>query len=168
MAIEVLYTNTDAIRSALGVTASEIADAQITDLGISDQLLFSLETVYPDYATLKTAIDGGSATDAEKRLWKALQLFCMYESAYIMTPELQTLLAQKITDGDAEMQRFQKDNLEDTISRIIQARNKYVSILTAANTGIIAPKTLVHFGTAQPAYDPVTNTGTNPSPVPGA
>ena len=164
MPTDILYTTTDAIRAALGVTVNEIADPQIVNLGISDQLDFSLEGVYPDHVNLKAKIDGNTATDAEKRLWKALVLFCQYEAAYIMCAQLQMLTAQKITDGDAEMQRFQKDNLDETISRILQYRNRYAGILTEGQTNSSTLLTLNHFGTAQPAYDPVTNTGTNPSP----
>lgn len=160
---QVLYTTTDAIRAALGVTAREITDTQVTDLGISDQLLFSLEKVYPAHVALSQA-QGSSPTDAQVRLYKALVLFCQYEGAYIMTDQLQTLIAQKITDGDAEMQRFMKDNLKDTIARILAARNRWANILNAGSdipvdTSIVP----VMFSTVQPSYDPVANTGTNPS-----
>lgn len=164
MATPALYTNTDAIRAALGVTENEIGDSQIINLAIPDQLLFSLESVYADHVALKAVIDNNTATDAQKRLWMALTLFCQYEAAYIMCAQLQMLTAQKITDGDAEMQRFQKDNLEETISRILQHRNRYMTVLIGGGAVPPAPVVLSHFSTVQPAYDPVTNTGTNPSP----
>ena len=88
----------------------------------------------------------------------------MYEAAVIMTPQYQNLFAQKITDGDAEMQRFQKDNLDETIQRMISMRDRYAGILKAAVPGAQPASSVVHFGTVQPAYDPVTNSGTNPSP----
>jgi hypothetical protein len=157
----VLYTNTDQIRAALGVTAREIADAQINDLNVRDQLIFSLKTVYPDHASL-WANNNPSAD--EKLIKSALILYCQYEAAVIMTPQLQFLTAQKITDGDAEMQRFQKDNLDETIARIKEMRDRYAKALGVAVPGYQPPAAVVHFGTVQPAYDPVTNTGTNPSP----
>lgn len=157
----ILYTNTDQIRAALGVSAKELADAQINDLNVGDQLIFSLAGVYPDHVALFLIV---SPTDPQKLLKSAIGLYCMYESAVIMTPQLQMITAQKITDGDAEMQRFQKDNLDETISRIKEMRDRYASIVKASVPGVIAASPIAHFGTVQPDYDPVTNSGTNPSP----
>jgi hypothetical protein len=157
---QVLYTTTDAIRAALGVTEKEIADGQIVNLSVRDQLLFSLEDVYPEHATL-AAVQSGTPTADQVRLYTALTLFCQFEAAALMTAQLQMLTAQKITDGDAEMQRFQKDNLQDTINRIYSLRNRYGRVLKAQPSGTVS---VAIFSTTQPAYDPVTDSGINPSP----
>ena len=164
MTIQVFYTDSDKVRGALGVTAREISDEQIENLSVADQIEFALSAAYPAHEALKDKISNDSASPTEKTLWKAILLFCQYSGAVSMTPQLQMLTAQKITDGDAEMQRFMKDNLEDTIARITVERNKWLSIVTAAVPGAVAAGAIVHFGTVQPGYDPVTNTGTNPSP----
>jgi hypothetical protein len=158
---QILYTSTDQIRAALGVTEREVTDDQINNLNVRDQLIFSLKPVYPDHATLWAK---SNPTDDEKLIKSALILFCQYESAVIMAAQLQMITAQKITDGDAEMQRFQKDNLDETIQRIISMRDRYANALKSSVPGFQTPAAIVHFGTVQPAYDPVTNTGTNPSP----
>jgi hypothetical protein len=157
----ILYTTTAQIRASLGVTEREIMDVQITDLNVRDQLVFSLKNVYPDHSVLWNK---ANPTDDEKLLKTALILFCQYEAAVIMAAQLQMLTAQKISDGDAEMQRFQKDNLDETIQRISNLRDRYAGELKASVPGFQATAAIAHFGTTQPTYDPVTNTGTNPSP----
>lgn len=150
----ILYTTTEAVRAALGVTAREIEDAQITDLGIVDQLELDLVNTYPTHETLKAAIDGNTATDAEKLVWKRLKLYLQYLAAYIVAVALQNLVAQKVTDGDAEMQRFMKDNLSGTIERIEGMKDKYLAELNpdAVVTGADFPMLAI----AIPDRDPVT------------
>lgn len=155
----VLYTTTEAIRAAIGVTDKEVEDVQITDLNTADQIEFSLETVYPDHAALAVA-QGGSPTPEQIRLFKLLKLYCQYEGAVICLMAGQHLLAQKITDGDAEMQRFNKDNMQDTLNQIKSLRDRYRGMLSV---GVVTPTvtmaTLPLLTAVSPGYDPVTNEG---------
>lgn len=156
----VLYTTTDAIRGAIGVTGKEIEDAQITDLSMADQLEISLETVYPDHVALAAA-QSGSPTSEQVRLFKILKLFCMYEAAVICFTAAQQLLAQKITDGDAEMQRFDKDDLEKTKANIMGMRDKYRAMLAGDTTPVVTMASLAVVTAVTPTYDPVTNAGSD-------
>lgn len=157
---DVLYTTTEAIRAAIGVTNKEVEDVQITDLNTADQIEISLEGVYPDHVALKAAIDGGTPTAEQTRLYKLLKLYCQYEGAVICLMAGQHLLAQKITDGDAEMQRFNKDNMQDTLNQIMSMRDRYRGLLSV---GVVTPTvtmaTLPILTAVTPAYDPVTNEG---------
>ncbi len=153
----VFYTTSEAVRAAIGVSIREIPDATLLDLDLETQLELEADLVYPTHVTLKTAIDGLAATSEQIKTWKYLKLFCQYQGAVFMLPGLQLYLAQKITDGDVEMQRFMKDSLAETEDKILGLRDKYRSLLNPTDfpaTGFIAPLII-----ATPDYDPVTNEG---------
>lgn len=153
----ILYTTTDAVRAALGVTVRELDDGQITDLTIVDQLEVELDTVYADHVALKAKIDALTATTEEQAIWKRLKLYVLYEAAVIMLSNIQLWSAQKITDSDVEMQRFMKDNLQDTIDRITALRDKYAALV---NPTLFPDGALYsHLTTVVPDYDPVTDEG---------
>jgi len=151
----ILYTSTEAIRACLGVSARELDDAQITDLRMSDQLLESLEDVLSTHVAAAAAGEAVGATDAEVTVLRRLRLYCQYEAAVLLLPQLQTLLVQKISDGDAEMQRFSKDDLERTKDQITAMRNHYRGKLNAdfVSEAFVLPTILA----VSPTYDPVTD-----------
>ena len=157
---DILYTTTNGIRAALGVDDSEVADSQITDLGVLSILTLELHSNFPTHAALAAAnAPGQTPTDEQKLQFMTLQLYCQYECAVQMLPHFQMLVAQKITDSDIETQRFQKDNLSDTIARITAQRDKYLGLLNP-DAGLPAGTLAVAvLGIVVPTYDPVTNVG---------
>ena len=158
--MNVFYTTTEAIRAVLGLTAKELYDSQITDLGVAEMLQLELGGVYPDYASLKVKIDNSTATPEEEHTWKILSQYVKYEAAAFLLPQFQMLVVQKISDGDVEMARFQNNNLQDTINRILTMRDKYKNMLLS-DAGLLPVSVgLGLFSTVQPSYDPVTNEGT--------
>lgn len=159
--VPVLYTTTDQIRAALGITDREASDVQITDANVILQLTVDLQDVYPDHAALHAAATGGSPTPSDTYLDSVLILYCQYQSCIYLLAAVQMLTAQKITDGDFEMDRFQKDNLQQTIDRITALRDRYRKILTdASGTGGTTGTTFSQLAVSSPSYDPVLNTGT--------
>lgn len=152
---DVLYTTTDKIRAVLGVSDTELTDAQITNLSVAEQLELKLNKLYPDHVALKAVIDATTATDEQKLIWKNILLWCQFAGAVCMLPSVQFWIAQKITDGDVEMQRFQKDNLQDTIDRITGMQDQYANEINPDVGGAGASTTL--FSIVEPDYDPVTN-----------
>jgi hypothetical protein len=162
MPTAVLYTTTDNIRAALGVSIKEIADAQITDASIADQITVKLASLYPTHATLATdngfpsgPAPGGHPTADEAFTWIVLKLFCMYYGAELLLAAAQTLLAQTITDGQSSQARFQSDDLDETIDRIGSRADYYAGIL---NPDYSAEKGLgfALLGVVTPTYNPVT------------
>lgn len=153
--MDILYTTTDQIRAVLGTTPEEIEDAQIIDLGILDILELKLLTVYPTHAALKAIIDADTATVDEKKKWLQLSLYVRYEAACCLLPQAAMLFAQKISDGDAEMQRFNKDKLQEFIDNIRGERDSYMGQVNED----LAFKPLLGglFSVVPPAYDPVTD-----------
>ena len=156
--MDVSYTTTNAIRAALGVTDREVKDNQITDLAVADMVNIELKEVYPAHAALKQKIDDDTATPEEEFTWSILLQYVKYEAAAFMLPQFQTLIVQKISDGDAEMSRFQATNLQDTLNRILTMRDKYRGMLQIEG-GALPQETLSMFSVVTPTYDPVTNEG---------
>lgn len=155
----ILYTTTEKIRASLGSSEPEISDLQVTDASVEDQLTIDLEGVYPDHAALAAA-QAGSPSSEEKRLFIILQLYCQFAGACCLLPQLQLLVAQKITDSDVEMQRFMKDDLQKLKDEIIAKRDQYAALLqAAADISTAAGTPFIPIGTASPNFDPVTNEG---------
>ena len=75
-----------------------------------------------------------------------------------LLPGLQNLIVQKVTDGDAEMQRFMKDDLDKTKEQITGMRDYLRATLNPTEYGTSA-SIIVPIVAALPDYDPVTNEG---------
>lgn len=158
--MNVLHTTTQAIRASLGVTDKDVSDSQLTDLGLVEQLELELEEVYPDHVAAKAAAEDVGATATQIRVFKLVKLFCQYQAAVFALPGFQNLIAQKISDGGFEMQRFMKDDIGKTVSEIQGMRDKYKALLQTVvdSTNVPAPFTVMVV--AVPSYDPVTDEGT--------
>lgn len=156
MSLPILYTTTDRIRAALGVSAKEILDQQIVDTAIDDQLMFELITVYPGAAVIKAKIDASTATPDEQQTYKIIQLYCMYQGAYIMLTSAQTLLFQQIGDGQTSQTRFQSDDLQNNITRVQARATLYAGALNPVY-GCAAGLGFSLIGVVSPAYNPVTD-----------
>lgn len=153
----VSYTNTDAIRAALGVTANELYDNQISDLEVADLILLELASVYPDHQALHTAVIANTATPEQQETYLILKQYCKYEGACFMLPQMQMLFPQKVSDGDITNTRFQANNLEEISSKIMAMRDKYKHML---NPSLIPDGPGVPIiGLIIPSYNPVTNEG---------
>lgn len=155
--LPILYTDTDKVRASLGLTDREVSDAQITDANVELQLKVDLQDVYPDHAAVNSAAAGVGATENDKFLNSVLILYCQYQVCIYVIAAFQMLTVQKLSDGDFEMSRFQRDNLQQTVDRITALRDKYRKMLRDSVTGITT--NLSHISVASPSYDPVLDTG---------
>ena len=127
-------------------------------MGIEDKVLIELRSVYPDHAALFDRVTQGTATPQDLEVWAVLRQYVQYEAAAFLLPQFQMLVVQKISDGDAEMARFQNNNLQDTITRILAMRDRYRTLLLGPDP--IPPHNRYGIFTAvQPSYDPVTHEG---------
>ena len=152
--MNVLYSTSEQIRAVLGLSAIELPDALITDLGVEDQLYLRLERVYAEHAALATVIQAGGETAEQRTTWRALVLYVAYEAACSLLPQLQMVVAKRITDGDADMHRFGPDNLAQFSDNIRGKRDEYLRLL---NPEFFTTNALGLLGLASPAFDPVTN-----------
>jgi hypothetical protein len=156
--MDILYTTSDSIRAALGVTEREISDGQLTALNTADQISIDLDEVYPDHAAAEIAAAGLTPTDLQLRTFSLIKLYCQYQGAVVVLPGFQNFIPQKLTDGGFEQQRFEKDNIEKTKAEIIGRRDKYKLALEQLidPTATSLPSVLLR---SIPDYDPVLNTG---------
>lgn len=150
------YTTADKIRAVLGLTTKELKDSMISDLGIADMLSLNLGEVYPAHEALKAAIDGGSPTTEESRLWSIMQLYTAHQAACYLLPQLQMIVVKRISDGDVEMVRFGPDDLAQLRSLIQGRRDEYLNLL---NPDLPVQTGFSVIGLVAPSYDPVTNEG---------
>lgn len=153
---DILYTTTDAVRAAIGVTDVEVTDKQILDLNIEDQLVLFLEDVYPNYEALAEANETGAdppPTSAQISDWKKLKLTCQYAAAVILLQAGQYLLVQAVTEGGTNMSRFSRNDIETTLARLMGMRDQFLVSLTGVDpvtAYVVSP--LVR---GVPNYDPV-------------
>lgn len=154
--IPILYTNTDAIRAALGLTEKELTDQFVADLEVVDMLKIELRSVYPAHVVLFNLITVGSPTSSDLDTWEVLRQYAKYEAACYLLPQFQMLVTQKISDGDAEVTRFQSNNLNETIERLKAMRDLYRNMLVNPDS-LTLDNFLSHVAMVQPNYDPVTN-----------
>ena len=154
--LAILYTTTDRIRGALGVSENEISDQRIVDTAIEDQLTVRLSVIRPDHAAIKTAGEAVGATDAEKLLYKILQLYCMYFGAATMLNAAQTLLFQEVTDAETTNTRFKPNDISELIDNVMGQMGLYEGMLNDEYEQANGPGYMVA-SIASPAYNPVTN-----------
>ena len=153
------YTSYSDIRAALGVDEDDISDETL-GLPIYDDLLTQdledVDLTVVDTYTTTTAIS--SPTAAETRFLRACKLFATFSVARQLTSSLPLFAAKQMTDGKAQIQRF--DNpYQETIKKVNEqyglARSRLVTTLLAIGT---TADTVVktYFGVASPSTDPVT------------
>lgn len=148
---DTLYTTTENIRAALGVSPRELSEELMLGLQLDIQLEIDLDMLVPDHALIATA--GQAAVDADAvKAWKRLQVIAMYQGALILLMNMQLWSVQKISDGDLDMQRFAANDLQTMINNITDRRNTLVVIL---NPEFQTTATVQFLSLASPSRDPV-------------
>jgi hypothetical protein len=154
MSTAVLYTNTDAIRAAVGISSTEIPDSMITDQQMERQVKTALYSWLPTYPALYTAGDAEEATDEQVYVKDLLVLYCTYFGA-VRLVEMIMAMRQRVSDGKSEVERFNIDwlsLLEALKGRLDEIQDLLEEVINPSHGG---PS---YFGKAVPDYDPVTNT----------
>ena len=151
---DVLYSTTEAIRSAIGMQDIELPDAVFTDQDLAVQMRTSLYGFVPAHATLYAAGEEVGATDQEVYIRDLLSQYCMFFGAVRML-ESPWHARKQVSDGKSQVQRFDIDWLE--LLKNLKAKLKEVAdLLDEQVNGSVDG--IPYFGLARPDYDPVTNT----------
>ena len=154
MATAILFSDTDAIRAALGVTTKEIPDSLLTGQQLEMQMKADLYSWLPTYQALYDAQDDSGATAEQAYIADLLTLYCMYWGA-VRACEMMLAYRQKVTDGKQAVDRFQIDwklLLETMAKRLADIRAMLEDLLG------IGSDRVVFFAGVKPDYDPVANT----------
>jgi hypothetical protein len=153
MTTAVLFTDTDAIRAALGVTTKELPDSMLTGQQLETQMKVDLYSWLPTYQTLYDAQSESGVTADQLQIVDLLTLYCMYYGA-LRACEMILSYRAKVTDGKQAVDRFAVDwkaLLETMKQRLADVRALLEGLLG------IGTNKVVFFAKASPDYDPVTN-----------
>lgn len=157
MAISFLaLTDTDEIRSTIGVDSTDLSDAVIVDRMPDEDLEADLLTWAPTYQTVITEGLSAAPTTEQRLKYLKLKIYAKYFlSALVASSGINSIL-QKQSDGANEAIRFTNVKLSDLVATL-QAKadatkEELIELITPSGTGAYS-----HFGVASPNFDPVTN-----------
>jgi hypothetical protein len=152
--MDVYLTTSEAIRAVLGVSedSQELPDSVFTDMELETEIELQMETWLLEVAntSVVNVLSTGSA-----RARTAIPLCAKYLGALILLPSLLTATASKLSDGQDEFQRQDRDI--DNLRRDLQAMlGKYQGIILEALEATASALPFQVIGRAIPNYDPIT------------
>ena len=152
------YTNTDAVRGAIGLTDNEVTDEMLVEQNLGPALIFELNDWVPTHKTIYQAGRVEGATDDEETQYRLLQLYSMWWCA-CRAAKMVLAIPEKISDGKAEMKRFNDLDLAGIAAEACGMAVYYQKQLQEELGETVDSSGHTLFGSAAPDYDPVTNEG---------
>lgn len=153
-------TSTEAIRATIGASTEDLSDSNILESDIEAELQVNLLEWLPAYDTIRDAGVVTGSSDAETLAYQHLQLYSKYFCADIVNRASNFAMAQMISDGENEVQRFQDnqwERLTDSIRRRMAVHRKYlITYAKSVLSGADETTSYSQFGKATPAFDPIT------------
>lgn len=155
--VSVLYTDSDRVRAALGLDDADIADTEITESSLEEELIVDLDSWVPTHAAIIAAADAPAATDSQKALGRLMRLYCQFKGAYLLAGQAYRIL-QKVTDGKNQQARFSNLDWERIAAALNEKAAKYKQLLAAAlgDTVNSAVAGYPIMSASQPNFDPIT------------
>ena len=154
MSTPILYTDTSAVRAAVGIKETEVPETMITDQGMERQLKTALYGWVPTYEALYDAGNASGATEQEAYIKDLLVSYCLFFIC-VRLIEMVLALRRQVGDGKSQVARFDTDY--KTLLEMYTKRRDEIQTLIEDQ---ITPSTggVQYFGKATPDYDPVSNT----------
>lgn len=157
MAVNFLQiTDSDMVRSVLGIDETDVSDALICNMNPEEDLEADLLTWAPTYATIITEGLTSSPTTVQRLKLLKLRLYCKYFIAAMVASGGQNSILQKESDGANEAVRFTNvklSKLQEDIQKKVDSLKEELELLIDPDSGV----GFSLFGSVSPAYDPVTN-----------
>jgi len=155
MAINIsVYTNTDAIRSSMGVDDVEIPDEKMSALHLEEELLLDLSIWLPNAQQIFDDAEFSAVPTLDQiQKGRTLKLFSQWFCA-ARALSIWLYYPQRISDGVQDMRRFSNLDLDELAKNAEKTANKYKGILLGLEGTPIQFHALL--GKASPNYDPVT------------
>lgn len=157
------YTTFDEVRALLGVSDEEIGDETLALPIWSTKLDFALEEISE---TLQETLENISSTPeanrtaAQKKLLKVGNLYAAYSVASDLLVSLPMFGFERVTDGKAEIQRFDRwEDLRNGVAAGLQAMKVKLRLaLATVDSAYNLPATIVPVRVVSTglATDPVT------------
>jgi hypothetical protein len=149
------YTDTDAIRGAVGLTVSDIPDASLIDQKLGSELESDLSEWLPTHAALYATGTAGGATAADAQIAAYLVLYAQWFCASALVTQMVLGIPALISDGKSEMRRFVNIDLDDLAGRVQAKRDFYRNRLAEGQgQAVVTATSIMQAGV--PDYDPVT------------
>jgi len=150
------YTDTDKIRSVLGVSQKELDDARIIDRDLGKELRLDLLKWIPTHAALYTDGTSSGASEEALSISDALVLYSTYFCSLLTVKALKLIALHDISDGKNSMSRFATMDWQALQIDLQERVAFYKSLLS----DLTAPS-----ATAVAAYNPFTAVGLAVDPV---
>lgn len=149
------YTDTDRIRSVLGIDEEDVSDDQIANRDLEKELRLDLLTWVSTHATVYDAGQVSNATETEQSAADALVLYCTYFCAVLVAKSLQLSAPQQISDGKNAMSRFATIDWPGIMDHLWERREFYKAALQGA-LSTTTVRTYSPFSGVGLGTDPVT------------
>lgn len=152
--MDVYLTTSEAIRAVLGVSedSQELPDSVFEDMELDIEIELQMETWMLEMANTSVAV---ALSTGPARVRTAIPLCAKYLGALILLPSLLTATASKLSDGQDEFQRQDRD--PDQLRRDLQALlSKYQGVILEALEATTTTLPFQVIGRSIPNYDPIT------------
>lgn len=154
-------TDTDKIRSTLGISNNDLSDDEMDYRTIELELKLNLNRSEVDYVTIITEGESSAEdpTVDEQAQYDYLLMHALYFCITLIVPRLKLAATQKVGDGDNTLERFLNPKFDVMEVKYASKTSFYMSHLQGLLTG--TPITTVGVSPisgAPPTYDPVTRT----------
>jgi hypothetical protein len=152
-----LYTDTDQVRSVLGLSSKDLDDAQLVSRKLDTELKLDLVSWLPTHAALYATGNDVGAADADKNIADALVMFSTYFCAGLVGMSLPLGAPQSISDGKNSMARFTPHAWQELTSKSQERMSFYKNLLQElVSTATGAVTNYSQFAGVGLSIDPVT------------
>lgn len=158
--LQIAGTDTDRVRSVLGITFKDMTDDQMVIRDLEKELILDVSSWVSNLEALKEIVNMGTATAEEVNVLDAIGLYSTYFCARLVIPSLQLGAAHSISDGKNAMDRFASinwDQLYDRISERVKFYKQYVQDNNVIVGGTSTTSVYKPFALVSSSYNPVTN-----------
>lgn len=166
--LPILYTDTDAVRSVLGITEEDIKDDDLVARDLLRELRIDLNTWLPTHAAIYAYGDLTTPTDTQVTQYDLLVTYAKYYCALLVARSTLALAAaQQVGDGKNTMARFTPFSLqqlqEQLAGKVMEMKNALATLFSAEATTVVS---LAQFTGVGQAIDPVVGATPVSPPTP--
>ena len=148
------YTDSDRVRSALGLDLSDVKETLLAASGLDISLTFDLDEWLPNHAALYAAGSAPAASTGDIKIMNAIKLYAQWYCAWELSGK-KLAFVQIFTDGKAGMNRFDIDL--DSLRAMSEAeKNKWKDLLAELAGQTVVASSYNPLGISTPTFDPIT------------
>ncbi len=158
------YTAYSDVRAVLGVSQNELSDAtlglSVYELNLKAEFRLIGSGIPALFATVSSAVEAGTATDAEVVFYETTQLFSTYAVAKQLGSSLPLFSPKEMSDGQSMMQRFGVNPYQTTLDKVAEmynrARDSLASAYATLDNSSTSSTLRTYMRVSTPSSDPVT------------